>query len=93
MNTSDSITTNISQGGKGRPGIMKKVPESVVRKIERQATKAAKALDLGFIGVDVVVEEDMKKAYIIDVNMFPGFPRRRTYNLARVIIDDLDRCY
>ena len=89
INTSDSITTNISQGGKGRPGIMKKVPERVVRKIETQAAKAAKVLGLGFVGVDVVVDKAMKKAYIVDVNMFPGLPRRRTYNLARTIINDL----
>ena len=86
-NAPGCVTTNISQGGKGRPGIMKKVPVSVVRKIERQALKAVKVLGLGFAGVDIIVDRDMKKAYVVDINMFPGFPKRRTFNLARKIID------
>ncbi|MFC1570665.1 RimK family alpha-L-glutamate ligase [Candidatus Omnitrophota bacterium] len=91
VNVSESITTNISQGGKGRPSLMNKLPEAVVGKIIREARKVAKVLDLGFIGVDVIIDRGMKKAYIVDVNMFPGFPKRRTFKIARNLIDVLPR--
>ncbi|MDP8298536.1 MAG: hypothetical protein P9L88_01330 [Candidatus Tantalella remota] len=89
LNSRDSVTTNISQGGKGRPGILKKIPKKVVAMIEKESVKAAKALGLGLAGVDVVVDQDMKNAYIVDINMFPGLPKRRTINLARVMVDEI----
>jgi len=91
MNVSESITTNISQGGKGRPSLTNKLPKSVVSKMVKEACKVAKVLDLSFIGVDVIIDRGMKKAYIVDVNMFPGFPKRRTFKLARKLVDVLPR--
>jgi len=91
MNSFDNVTTNISQGGRGCPGFVEKIPAGALRKIKGQALKAAKSLGLGFCGIDVLMDSDMRRAYVIDVNMFPGFPKRRTFNLARSIVDRLNR--
>ncbi len=85
-NSIHSVTTNISQGGKGSPAILKKLPYQIVEKITKQVRKTMRVLDLNFAGIDVILDKDLKNAYVIDVNMFPGFPKRRTYNLARDII-------
>jgi glutathione synthase/RimK-type ligase-like ATP-grasp enzyme len=90
----DSVTTNISQGGWGDPSLLEVIPERLLSKIKRTAVQATKALGLDFTGSDVVVDNNLKDVYVVDVNMFPGFPKRRTHNLARdmvVRLKQLDR--
>lgn len=88
-NSVHAVTTNISQGGRGNPALIKKIPPQAVERIKKQVLKTMRALDLDLAGVDVILDEDMKNVYVIDVNMFPGFPKRRTHNLAREIIMQL----
>jgi len=88
-NTSDAVTTNISQGGKGLPGYWKLLPSKTRKKVEEQAILAAGALGLDFTGVDVMLDRNCKNAYVLDVNMFPGFPKIRTYNLPRAIYREI----
>ncbi|MFC1480361.1 hypothetical protein ACFL5Y_02810, partial [Candidatus Omnitrophota bacterium] len=85
----DAVTTNISQGGRGDPSLLKVIPDNVLLRVERTALKAAKALDLNFSGTDVIVDHNLKNTYVVDVNMFPGFPKRRTFNLARRLVREL----
>jgi len=84
-----SITTNISQGAKGSPDIRCFLSRKTTEKIEKQVLLTMKALRLNFAGVDVMLNENKKKAYVIDVNMFPGFPKVKTYNLPRSMITRL----
>ncbi len=88
-NAADAVTTNISQGGKGSPALLSKIPDKVIDKVARQVRKTMRVLDLDFAGIDVIVDKDLKNTYVIDVNMFPGFPKRRTHNLACGIIQEL----
>jgi glutathione synthase/RimK-type ligase-like ATP-grasp enzyme len=84
-NDSRKVTTNISQGAKGSPHLLKKLPGRLVRKARDAALATAAALDLGLAGVDVVLEENGRDAYVIDVNLFPGFPKPRRFNLTKRI--------
>jgi len=88
-NYPEKVTTNISQGARGDPHILKFIPKQLVTKAKRVAIKTAKALNLDLAGIDVVLDRNHKDVYIIDVNVFPGFPRRRTFNLTKSIIKEL----
>lgn len=90
-NSIDAVTTNISQGGRGDPHIIDIIPKRLIKRIEEVVIKAKRALKLKFIGVDVVVDDTLKNIYIVDVNMFPGLPKRRTIKLARVLVDELKK--
>jgi glutathione synthase/RimK-type ligase-like ATP-grasp enzyme len=80
----DSVTTNISQGGKGeRPAFLRALPARVIKRVKAEAIKVADILGLNFAGVDIIVDKDLKGVYVLDVNMFPGFPKRKIYNLGR----------
>ena len=43
------------------------------------------------LGMDIMPDRNQKDVYILDVNVFPGFPKRKTFKLARAIIDELQR--
>lgn len=88
-NYPEKVTTNISQGARGDPHILKSISKQLVTKAKRVAVKTAKALNLDLAGIDVVLERNHKDVYIIDVNVFPGFPKRRTFNLTKSIIKEL----
>lgn len=90
-NKSDEVTTNISQGGRGDPGLLKVIPDKVLAKVERTVLKTVKALNVNFAGVDVIIDNTLKNVYVVDVNMFPGFPKRKTFNLAQELIHNLKR--
>jgi len=90
-NYPEKVTTNISQGAKGEPHILKSIPKHLVTKAKRAAVKAARALNLDLAGIDVVLDRNHKDIYIIDVNAFPGFPRRRTFLLSKTIVKELVR--
>ena len=83
------ITTNISQGGKGDPSFVQFIPKKLLDKAEKIAVKAAQSLKLDLAGIDIVLDRHLKDVYIVDVNVFPGFPKRKTFNLSRSIIKEL----
>jgi len=86
-----AVTTNISQGGKGDPELLDVIPRKVLDKAGRMAVRAARALGLYLAGIDVVMDSSLKKAYVVDVNMYPGFPKRKTFNLSRAMLSELKR--
>jgi glutathione synthase/RimK-type ligase-like ATP-grasp enzyme len=90
-NAMDEVTTNISQGGRGDPSLLNFIPEKLLKKIKKAAIKTTKELELNFTGIDVIIDNNLKNVYVVDVNMFPGFPKRRTFNLARSMITELKR--
>ena len=53
------------------------------------AIAAAKALGVNFVGVDIIIDQNMKDVYVLDVNMFPGFPKKRTFDLSAHLISIL----
>ena len=90
-NRADRITTNISQGAKGDPGLLKELPENLVGKAEKLAVKVSKILGINSTGMDIMMDHNLKDVYVIDVNVFPGFPKRRTFNLAKAMVTELAR--
>ena len=88
-NSADKITTNISQGARGDPGILQKLPKASVERVRAMASDASRALGLNFVGLDVMIDRSLKNMYVLDANVFPGFPKRKTFNLAREIITEL----
>lgn len=90
-NHPDKITTNISQGGRGDPGLLEILPKHLLKKARKITVKMAKTLKLNFAGIDIILDRNLKDVYVIDVNTFPGFPKRRTFNLARCMLSELSR--
>ncbi len=88
-NTPDKITTNISQGGRGDPRLLKMLPKYLLVKAEKIAERISKVLGLNFAGIDIMLDKNIKDVYAVDVNAFPGFPKRKTFNLTKHIIKDL----
>lgn len=89
-NDPGNITTNISQEGQGEyPAFLRPIPKSVIDRVKREALKTTKVLGLNFAGVDVIIDKRLKNIYIIDVNIFPGFPKKRIFNLAKHLVQEL----
>ncbi len=89
-NLPENIITNISQEGEGEyPAFLRPLPKSLIKRVKDLALKATKILGLNFAGVDLIVDRRLNSLYIIDVNVFPGFPNKRIFNLAKHLIDCL----
>jgi len=88
-NAPENITTNISQGARGDPELLRKLPKHLIEKAKNTAVQASKMLDLNFAGIDIILGKNRKDVFVIDVNVFPGFPKRRTFNLSRNLVNTL----
>ncbi|MBD3426828.1 MAG: hypothetical protein GF409_06315 [Candidatus Omnitrophica bacterium] len=86
-----SVTTNISQGAKGSPRLRSTLSDKTVGKIKEQVISAMDALQLKFVGVDIMLNRDKSEAFVIDVNMFPGLPKVGTFNISNHMADELSR--
>jgi hypothetical protein len=93
-NDCDKITTNISQGGKGHSlRYLKKIPRHLISSAKNAALNTAQALGLNFACIDVIFDKNLKDVYVIDVNVFPGFPKRKIFDLAKQLIIQLGGLY
>ncbi len=89
-NTADKVTTNVSQGARNeKMRFLDDVPDFLAKKIEPTAVKAARILSLNFAGVDLMLDPARKEVVVIELNAFPGFPKVRTFNLARHVINEI----
>ena len=88
-NKPDKITTNITQGARGDPAFLQRLPKQLIRKAKKTAIKVSQSLNLNFVGMDIMLDRNQKDLYVIDVNVFPGFPKRRTFNLSQNMIKEL----
>jgi len=85
----DSVTTNITQGGRGDPKLLKILPKHTVEKSKKLAETASRTLGFNLAGVDIAIDRNLKNVYVIDVNTFPGFPKKRTFDLTSYMIREL----
>lgn len=60
--------SNISQGGRGEPFNLEANPD-----IKNLAEEAAKVSEIEIAGVDILIDKDSKKAYVLEVNVGPQF--------------------
>jgi len=83
-----NVVTNITQGGsKEKKSFLKKIPKKYLKKAEKNAVKAAKALNLNFAGIDVMLSKK-GTPYVIEAQSFPGFPASR-YNLSKKLASEI----
>ena len=87
------VTTNITQGGKGDPSLVDKLPRHLLLRAKKLAERSSRALGFNLAGVDVILGRNLRDIYVVDVNTFPGFPKRRTFDLTGSIIKELVRSF
>jgi len=89
-NECEKITTNISQGAKGEgKKFVHSIPRKILERAEKNAVKTAKAMGLGFAGVDIMPSNGKSRVTVIEANSFPGYPRARRFNLAKHLIKEI----
>ena len=88
-NHAEKVTTNISQGGIGAPELLNILPKSLVFKAKKLAEKTSKVLGFNLVGIDIALDRNLKDMYVIDINAFPGFPKRKTFNVTRYMVKEL----
>ncbi len=90
-NAPDKITTNISQGGVGDPALMKILPKHLIYRATSVAERLSSVLNIRLAGIDIIPDKHFEDVYVIDVNAFSGFPKRKTFNLSREMIKELSQ--
>lgn len=86
----ENVTTNVSQGATSKTlSFLKGIDSPLIEKAERTSVKAARVLGLNFAGVDILLDPRTREPVVIEVNAFPGFPKMRTFNLARYLINEI----
>jgi glutathione synthase/RimK-type ligase-like ATP-grasp enzyme len=89
-NKSMSVTTNISQGGKGESqSFLNKIPKELLDQAKKEAINATKAMQTNFAGVDVMFDGKKNKPFVIEIQAFPGFPASKKYNISKRILNDI----
>ncbi|MBA7485421.1 hypothetical protein ES707_20967 [subsurface metagenome] len=89
-NVGQNVTTNVSQGA--RPWTMsflEGISEELIGKARTTAVRATRALGLNFAGVDIMLDPHRQAPIVIELNAFPGFPKVRTFNLAKSLITEI----
>ena len=83
----ENVVTNITQGGsKEGEGFLKLSPKCL-KAAGENAIKAAKALNLNFAGVDVMISK-RGIPYVIEAQSFPGFPGSE-YDLSEALAKEM----
>lgn len=89
-NNRNNIITNISQDARGESSrFLRYLSKGLVNSAKQSAVKAARAMELNFAGVDILVGNNAKDIYVLEVNAFPGFPRNSIFNLSKHLIRSL----
>ncbi len=83
--------TNWSQGGRidKRKTILNTIPKEKIAVLQRLAKKATRTLGLNFAGIDIIFSKDLKKAYVLEGNAFPGY--EKGFDLMKCLLDSLLR--
>ena len=89
-NAVQNVTANVSQGARSETmAFLKGIRRDLIERARTAAVKATRALGLNFAGVDIVLDPHRQEPTVIEVNGFPGFPKVRTFNLARYLITEI----
>ncbi len=91
-NECDKVTTNICQGARGEnSSFVHSIPPVILKRAKKNALKAAKAMNLNFAGVDIMPNNGKNNVTVIEANAFPGFPKARKFNLAKLLIKEITK--
>lgn len=82
-----SFITNWSQGGRieKRSFLKACLNKKEIEMVKRIARKAAKAINLKFAGVDVIIDRDTREMYVLEIQSFPGY--ERGFDLMKFLAD------
>lgn len=84
------ITTSISQGARGESQqFIHDLPPELLKDAIKKSIKAAKAMEVGFAGIDVLPNNGDNRATVIEVNSFPGFPKAKSFNLSKYLMKEI----
>lgn len=86
-----SQLTNWSQGGKidKKRKILRTIPKKKIIQMKSLAKRAAAALRLNFAGIDIIFSQDLKQAYVLEGNAFPGY--EKGFNLQKCLVNHMLR--
>ena len=72
-----SFITNWSQGGRieDRLFLNRALSAQEIKAIKSISSKAAKAINLSFAGVDIIIDRDTRKINVLEIQSFPGYER------------------
>ncbi|MFC1699298.1 RimK family alpha-L-glutamate ligase [Candidatus Omnitrophota bacterium] len=89
--SSEEMVTNWSQGGRidKRRAILKAFPKSKVNLAKKLARQATQSMGLNFAGIDVIFSQDLKSAYVLEGNAFPGF--EKGFDLMKCLASSLTK--
>ena len=89
-NAAEKVTTNVSQGAKSQTmSFLSGIRKDLIRKAEKTAVRAARAMGLNFAGVDIMLDPRRQLPVVIELNGFPGFPKVRRFDLAGSLIAEI----
>jgi glutathione synthase/RimK-type ligase-like ATP-grasp enzyme len=85
----NGFVTNWSQGGKieDKRFLRKVIGKTKLEEIISICTKVARILGLNYTGIDVILDRDYRKTYILEAHSFPGY--ERGFNLMRFLADKI----
>ena len=80
-----SFITNWSQGGRmeDRLFLNRALSAGEIKAVKSISSKAAKAINLSFAGVDIIIDRDTRKINVLEIQSFPG--HERGFDLMRFL--------
>jgi len=87
LNGPENIITNFSQGASIRHHPDTGIAEGRLDATRVVAAKAAKAMGLGFVGVDMMFDKELYAPLVVEAQAFADFPDIGKFNLASYLVD------
>lgn len=81
--------TNWSQGGRieGKRFLRRVLSKKKIKEILFLSKSAARILGLNYAGIDVLLDNNIQKAYLLEAHSFPGY--ERGFNLMKFLTDKI----
>ncbi len=88
VNDPNKVVTNFSQGAKVNHHPNTGLPEDCITLVKETAKRAAKALGLEFVGVDIMFDGTLTNGRVVEVQAFTDFPDNRKFEMAKYMASD-----
>ena len=88
LNKRENVVTNFSQGAHLQHHPFTGLPYRCIRLMKRVARQAAEAMELRFVGVDMMFDGDLNNPRVVEVQAFTDFPDTTKFDLVRYMVSD-----